>query len=114
MRSSAGSRQAQAGALALQMLALGRIDEASSSVPTRTTVRLGRPVESANRCEPHSAQKRRVTRLPLSATRSWLAIGPDTLIEALGKIAFTVPLEAMRWQSRHQQTRAATGSAVMR
>jgi hypothetical protein len=29
-------------------------------------------------------------------------------------MALTVPLEAMRWQSRHQQMRETTGSAVIR
>jgi hypothetical protein len=49
MRSIAGSRQAHAGALALQMFALGLIDDGSCKVPARTTVKFGRPEESENR-----------------------------------------------------------------
>ena len=37
-----------AGALALQMLAWGRMAEGSSSMSTRTTVGQGRPVKSEN------------------------------------------------------------------
>lgn len=47
MRSSLESRQAQDGALELQMLAVGRTCEGLSSVPTRTTVNPWRPVEFA-------------------------------------------------------------------
>jgi len=47
--SSASSTQAQAGALARQMLAVGLTEEGASSVPTRTTVNPGRPVESEKR-----------------------------------------------------------------
>lgn len=113
-RSSAPSRQAQVGALALQMFAVGLIDDGSSSVPKRTTVRPARPVESEKSCVPHLAQKRRVTVFPLSAVFScWLGV-PAISIDALGKIAFTVPLDEMRWQSLHQQILDGPGSAVIR
>lgn len=59
--------QAHAGALDAQMLALGAIDDGSSSVPARTTVYCGLPEESANRWHPHFGQKRRLIWLPLSA-----------------------------------------------
>ena len=61
------SRQAQLGALVLQIFAEGLIDEGSSSVPMRTTEKPARPEESANRWQPHCGQKRRVIWLPLSA-----------------------------------------------
>ena len=58
---SAGLRQAQLGALELQMFATGLIDDGASSVPRRTTVRPARPVESANKWLPHFGQNRRRT-----------------------------------------------------
>jgi hypothetical protein len=47
-RSSAESRHAQFGALAAQMFVVGLTEDGSSNVPTRTTVKFGRPVESEN------------------------------------------------------------------
>ena len=96
------------------MFATGLIDDGSSSVPRRTTVRPTRPVESANRWLPHRVQKRRRTWLPLSAALTYSPGVPVTSIAALGKSALTVPLEEMRWQSRHQQILDTTGSAVRR
>jgi len=96
------------------MFADGVTDDGSSSVPTRTTVSPGRPVESANRCDPQAGQKRRVTLLPLSPWLAWAATGPLTSRSWAGKIALTVPFPAMCWQSRHQQIRDTTGSDLRR
>jgi hypothetical protein len=93
------------------MFADGVTDDGSSSVPTRTTVNPTRPVVSENKCDPHVGQNRRVTVFPLSAGRLYSAIVPDTLMLSVGKITFTVPLDEIRWQSRHQQMREAMGSA---
>jgi len=110
----AESRQAQAGALAAQMLAAGATADGSSSVPRRTTVKPGRPEESENSCVPHCGQKRRVTRLPLSAAWVCWASVPVISMAARGKTTFAVPLAAMRWQSRHQQMRAGPAGAETR
>lgn len=96
MRSSAGSRHAHSGALELQMFAVGLIDDGSSSVPTRTTVRLGRPVESAKRWLPHRGQKRRRTWFPLSAALVYSSVLPLISMAEVGKIALTVPFEERR------------------
>lgn len=114
MHSSAVSRQAQVGALALQIFADKTIDDGLSSVPTRTTVNPGRPVESAKRWQPHAGQKRRRTWLPVAAVLVYSLGLPVIAIEAVGKIALTVPFDAMCWQSWHQQIRAAIGSAARR
>jgi hypothetical protein len=111
---SAGSRHAQLGALDDQMLATGLIEQGSSSVPTRTTVSPVRPVESANRWLPQRAQNRRRTWWPLSAVLMYSAGVPLTSIDTLGKMALTVPLDEMRWQSRHQQTLEIMGSELRR
>ena len=78
------------------MFALGRTDDASSSVPTRTTVKPGRPVESANSCEPHCPQKRRVTWFPLSEVFTYWLTVPVTSMAELGTKAFTVPFDEIR------------------
>jgi hypothetical protein len=108
------SRHAQEGALERQMFASGRMEEGSSSVPTRTTVYPGLPEESANRCAPQSGQNRRLTTFPLSAVFTCSSAPPVTSTQSLGKMAFTVPFAAIFWQSRHQQIRAITGSAAIR
>ena len=113
MRSSPESRQAQVGALELQMLAVGRIDDGLSSVPTRTTVKPWRPVEFAKSWLPQVRQKRRRTSLPLSALRVYSASVPWTSTLSVGNIALAVPLPARCWQSLHQHMRDATGSALI-
>jgi hypothetical protein len=108
------SRQAQAGALAVQMFATGATEDGSSRVPTRTTVRPGRPVLSANRCDPQWAQNLRVTRLPLSPGLLYEATAPVLAMSCVGNIALGMPLPARCWQSRHQQMRATMGSDCKR
>jgi hypothetical protein len=92
----------------------GRIEDGSSSVPTRSTMKPGLPEESANRWDPQSGQKRRLTWLPLSAAFTCSAATPEISRASPGKMAFTVPFEAILWQSRHQQIRATTGSPAIR
>lgn len=75
--SRAGSRQAQAGALAAHMFIVGRTDDGSASVPARTTVNCGRPEEFENNCTPHLGQNFRVTWLPLSAVLTNSASSPE-------------------------------------
>ncbi|MDR7092209.1 hypothetical protein J2X05_004250 [Cellvibrio fibrivorans] len=104
------SKHAQAGALFVQIFMVGEIDEGSSKVPIRTTVYCGLADELANRCEPHAGQKRRRIWFPLSATLTNSLNAPFMVSESVFTMAFTVPLEAMCWQSLHQQTRAAIGS----
>jgi len=96
------------------MFAVGLMSDGASKVPTRTTVKPGRPVESEKSCVPHWGQKRRVTWFPLSATFVCWPTAPETSMDEVGKMTFTVPLEAMCWQSLHQQTREGPGSEVMR
>src|SRR6187402_1589654 len=112
MRSRVESRQAQEGALALQILAVGLINDGLSSVPRRTTVKPALPVESAKRWLPQRAQNRRVIWLPLSEPLVCSLGVPEISIACVGKIALTVPLDEIRWQFAHQQTRDPTGSAV--
>jgi hypothetical protein len=95
------------------MFVVGLTAEGSSNVPTRTTVRPGRPLESENSWLPHLKQKRRVTVFPLSAILLCPLGVPEILIASLGKMTLTVPLDEMRWQSLHQQTLDGPGSAVI-
>lgn len=67
--------------------------------------RIGEQVASAVRTEP-------ATRRPTAALAQVLAGRPVISIAPSGKSAFAVPLLAMCWQSRHQQTLALTGSAI--
>ncbi len=67
-RGSAGSRHAQVGACAAQIVMAGRAISGSSSVPARTKIRCGRASAWLNRCVPQAGQKRRCMMLPLSAT----------------------------------------------
>ena len=83
------------GALDAQMFATGLMDDGSSNVPTRTTVSPIRPVESANKWLPHSAQNLRRTRLPLSPELTYSLTPPVISIDALGKTALTVPFDEM-------------------
>jgi hypothetical protein len=103
--------QAQSGALATQMFEVGLTAEGSSSVPTRTTVRPGRPLESENNWVPQWAQNRRVTVLPLSAFFSCFSGEPEIWMASLGKMTLTVPLDEIRWQSLHQHSLEGPGLA---
>ena len=103
---------AQPGALAAQMFTLGRTDEGSSRFPARITRNCGRADEKANRCVPQLGQNCRVTRLPLSALFVCAASGPETASASAGTRTLTVPFAARCWQSRHQHTRVASGSAA--
>jgi len=69
------------GALELQMLATGLIDEGSSRVPMRTTVKPARPVFSAKRWVPQVAQNWRRTWLPLSAMLTYSLKLPVTSMQ---------------------------------
>jgi hypothetical protein len=95
------------------MFVVGVIEDGSSSVPTRTTVRPGRPLESEKSWLPHLEQKRRVTVFPLSAVFSCLPGVPETFIASLGKMTLTVPLEEILWQSLHQQILDGPASAAI-
>lgn len=77
------------------MFATGLIDDGSSNVPTRTTVRPARPVESAKRWHPQFGQKRRRTVLPLSPWLLYSASVPEISMFGVGKIAFAVPFPAI-------------------
>lgn len=111
--SSEGSTQAQLGALATQMFVVGLTADGSSSVPTRTTVSPGRPLESENNWVPQLEQNRRVTVFPLSAGFTCLPGEPETSMASLGKMTLTVPLEEILWQSLHQQILDGPASAVI-
>ena len=95
MRSSAGSRHAQTGALADQMFANGFTEEGSSRVPIRTTVSPTLPEESAKRWDPQFGQNLRRTVLPLSPFLLYTVSEPVTSMLSEGKMAFAVPLPAM-------------------
>jgi hypothetical protein len=95
------------------MLVVGLTVDGSSSVPTRTTVRPGRPLESENSWVPQLAQNRRVTVLPLSAVFWCWPGAPETLMASLGKMTLTVPLDEIFWQSLHQQILDGPASAVI-
>ena len=105
---------AQAGALLHQMFIVGRTEEGSSNVPARTAVTSGLVDEFAKSGDPHVGQKRCRILLPLSAVLTNSLNCPEILIAAVGTSKFTMPLAAMRWQSRHQQTLVASGSAERR
>ncbi|HEY0893623.1 MAG TPA: hypothetical protein VGE32_11250, partial [Cellvibrio sp.] len=94
----------------VQIFIVGEIEEGSSKVPIRTTVYCGLADELANKCEPHAGQKRRRTWLQLSATLMNSLSSPLMMSKSVFTTAFAVPLEAMCWQSLHQQIRAAIGS----
>ena len=96
------------------MFIVGRTEEGSSSVPTRTAVTCGLADEFANRGDPHLGQKRCVISLPLSAVLANSLNCPEISIAAVGRSTFTMPLADMCWQSRHQQTLVASGSAERR
>jgi hypothetical protein len=113
-RSSCGSRHAQAGALPDQMFIAGRTEEGSSNAPTRTAVTSGLTDEFANSGDPHVGQNRCRILLPLSAVLSNSLTRPEISIAAVGMSIFTRPLADRRWQSRHQQTLVASGSAERR
>jgi hypothetical protein len=113
-RSSAGSMYAQIGALLHQMFIVGRTEEGSFSEPARTAVSSGLADEFANRGDPHLGQNRCRILLPLSAVLSNSLICPEISIAPVGTIKFTMPLADVCWQSRHQQTLVAIGSAERR
>jgi hypothetical protein len=113
-RSSAGSRHAQVGALLHQMFIDGRTEDGSFNDPARTAVSSGLADEFANSGDPHLGQNRCRILLPLSAVLSNSLICPETSIAAVGTIKFTMPLADVCWQSRHQQTLVANGSAERR
>jgi len=96
------------------MFILGRTAEGSSRVPARTTVNCGRAEVTANRCEPQPGQNLRQVLLPLSAVHTYSLSVPELSRAADGTSTLTVPLAAIRWQSRHQHTRVAIGSAKTR
>jgi hypothetical protein len=95
------------------MLVVGLTADGSSKVPTRTTVRPGRPLESENNWEPQLGQNRRVTVLPLSAVFSCWPGAPVIWMASLGKMTLTVPLDEIFWQSLHQQILDGPASAVI-
>ncbi len=111
-RSSVGSRHAQLGALAAQMLRLGLTDDGSSRLPARITRNAGRADDFANKCVPQMGQNWRTISLPLSAVLVCSAKCPETVSPSAATSMFTVPLAARCWQSRHQQTRVNTGSVA--
>lgn len=113
-RSSSGSRHAQVGALLDQMFIVGRTAEGSSNAPTRTAVTCGLADEFANSGDPHLGQKRCCILLPLSAVLANSLNCPETSIAAVATSKFTMPLADRCWQSRHQQTLVASGSAERR
>jgi hypothetical protein len=96
------------------MFIVGRTEEGSSNVPTRTAVTSGLADEFANRGDPHLGQKRCRILLPLSAVLANSLNCPEISIAAVGTSKFTMPLADMCWQSRHQQTLVASGSAERR
>ena len=103
---------AQAGAEPVQMTTVGTMPDASSSVPTRTTMLVRLPLDSLNNCVPHPAQNERRMRLPLSARLSKCRGVPVTATAARGTMMFTAALpSAQYWQSRHHHRRVASGSA---
>jgi len=93
------------------MFIVGRTEEGSSNVPTRTAVTSGLADEFAKRGHPHVGQKRCCILLPLSAVLANSLNSPEISIAAVGASKFTIPLADMCWQSRHQQTLTARGSA---
>ena len=106
------SQQAQAGAMSVQITALGRTRLVSSSVPALRNTRCGRDSASLNRCVPHSGQKRRCIRLPLSARLAKSFRPPDTDSPCEGKQTLTAALPVAKyWQTRHQQSRDRIVSA---
>lgn len=78
----------------------------------RTTLNCGRADDLANSCDPQLGQNWRVTSLPLSALLVYSASAPVTITPSAGTSMFTVPLAARCWQSRHQHTLVARGSAT--
>jgi hypothetical protein len=113
-RSSLGSRHAQPGALLHQMFIVGRTEEGSSNDPARTAVTSGLADAFANRGDPHLGQKRCRISLPLCAVLTNSVNCPAIASAAVGTSKFTMPLADMCWQSRHQQTLVASGSAERR
>jgi hypothetical protein len=69
MRSSVASRQAHAGALLLQMLAVGLMVDGSSNVPRRTMVRLGRPFRWTAVADSHGTSRRAPSMVASSCDR---------------------------------------------
>jgi hypothetical protein len=105
---------AQSGALPHQMFTVGRTEEGSSNAPARTAVTSGLVDEFANRGDAHLGQKRCRIELPLSAVLMNSLVCPEISIAAVGTSKFTIPLAEVCWQSRHQQTLTASGSAESR
>ncbi len=67
---------------------------------------------SLKTCVPHSPQNERFMWWPLSARLSQARSAPSTRSAARGTMMFTAALPAAQyWQSRHQHSRVATGSA---
>jgi hypothetical protein len=105
--------QAQPGADSVHIVISGRATPGSSKVPARRISRFGRASVALLTGVPQAGQNRRRIVLPLSAVLTYSVVLPMMETAALGKIAFTVPLPAAKyWQSRHQHTRTATGSAA--
>jgi hypothetical protein len=96
------------------MFMVGRTEEGSSNAPTRTPVTSGLVAEFANKGDPHVGQKRCRIWLPLAAVLTNSVNCPEISSAAVGTSKFTWPLADMRWQSRHQQILAASGSAERR
>jgi hypothetical protein len=96
------------------MFIVGCTEDGSSSVPTRTAVTSGLVEEFANRGDPHFGQNRCRILFPLSALLANSLSCPEISSAAEGTSMFTKPLADMRWQSRHQQTLVASGSAERR
>lgn len=96
-RGSAGSMQAQRGALAAQIVIAGATRSGSSNVPARTKIRCGRASASLKSGVPHAGQNLRCIRLPLSATLTKSLVRPATSNVAVRKHTPTVPLPAPRY-----------------
>src|SRR5580765_2696620 len=94
------------------MFTPGWMDDGLSRLPTRTTLNCGRVLDLAKRCVPQLEQNWRVISLPLFATFTCSDKGPEWASAEVGTSMFTVPFAARCWQSRHQQTRTASGSTA--
>ena len=104
---------AHAGAESVQIVVAGCTELGSSSVPARRINKWGRDSAALVTGVPQRSQNWRCIRLPLSAKLTKSRKGPVIATAPAGNTTLTVPLPAARnWQSRHQQTRVAMGSAA--
>lgn len=95
------------------MVSSGRASSGLSNVPARKITKCGRASDELVTGVPQLSQNFLCIRLPLSAMLEYSRSGPLNETADAANTKFTVALPAARnWQSRHQQTLVAIGSAT--